>query len=136
MVEEYRPEFPDVPQLDVGEFLALRDTEDVVLVDVREPKERAVSAIPGSISLKEFESDEESFRNKRVVTYCTIGYRSSAYAEKLIDEGFDASNLAGSILAWVDAGQPVEDPEGHITMRVHTYGRRWAVLPDGYEAVY
>lgn len=132
----YDAEFPDVPQMTVSDVVATRESADEVLVDVREPQERAVSRIPGSISREEFEARRSEFADKKVITYCTIGYRSSEYAQKLRRDGFDAVNLRGSILAWVDAGQIVVDQDGRPTKRVHTYGRPWALLPEGYDAVY
>lgn len=136
MAEETSKKFPAVPQVNVEELVAMQRENRVLLVDVRTAAERAVSSIPGSIALDEFEANEANHAGTRVVTYCTIGYRSSEYAGTLRREGFDASNLEGSILAWVHAGQPLNDPEGRPTKRVHTYGPRWALLPDGYEAVY
>jgi len=38
--------------------------------------------------------------------HSTVGLRSGKYAEELRREGADASNLAGSILAWVCAAAP------------------------------
>lgn len=136
MYDEYRADFPDAPEIDVEELLTLRETQDVLIVDVREPQERAVSIIPGAISRESFESMKESLKKGPIVVHCTIGYRSGKYVEKLKAEGIEAHNLKGSILSWVHAGQPVVDPEGNQTKRVHVYGERWNLLPKGYEAVW
>ncbi len=136
LYDSYRDEFPGVKSLSAGELVELRAKEDVVLVDVREEKERAVSVIPGAITREAFEAEKEKLRERRVVAYCTIGYRSGKYVQELNEQGIPALNLEGSILAWVNAGQPVVDPQGAPVKRVHTYGAQWALLPDGYEAVY
>lgn len=136
MYDEYRADFPDAPEIDVEELLTLRETQDVLIVDVRDPQERAVSIIPGAISRESFESMKESLKKGPIVVHCTIGYRSGKYVEKLKAEGIEAHNLKGSILSWVHAGQPVVDPEGNQTKRVHVYGERWNLLPKGYEAVW
>jgi rhodanese-related sulfurtransferase len=60
-----------------------------------------VSQIPGSITAEEFEARKEEFKRKTVVCYCTVGYRSSAHAAKLAQQGFEAKNLEGGIVRWV-----------------------------------
>ena len=55
MYEEFRPDFPDAEEIDVEGFLKLQARGEVLLVDVREDKERAISTIPGSISKADFE---------------------------------------------------------------------------------
>lgn len=136
MYEEFRPDFPDAEEIDVKEFLKLRARGEVLLVDVREDYERAVSIIPGAMSKESFEEIRNDLADVPVVVHCTIGYRSARYVESLRDQGVDAYNLKGSILSWVHAGQPVVDLEGNEMKRVHVYGKRWDLLPEGYEAVW
>ena len=136
LYEEFRPDFPDAEEIDVEGFLKLQARGEVLLVDVREDHERAVSTIPGAMSKEAFEEIKNDLRDVPVVVHCTIGYRSARYVESLKDQGVDAYNLKGSILSWVHAGQPVVDPEGNETKRVHVYGERWNLLPEGYEAVW
>ena len=136
MYSEYRSDFPQAPEITVVELLERQAQEDILLVDVREPEERAISHIPGSISKEDFEQRRNEDALPPVVAYCTIGYRSGQFVEQLQADGIDATNLKGSILAWVHAGQPVHDPEGNDTQRVHVYGKRWDLLPNDYEAVW
>ena len=136
MYGEYQFDFPSAREISVEEFVELREREDILLVDVREPEERAVSGIPGAVSKEEFEGLKKKGTHPLVVVYCTIGYRSGRYVEGLNDEGIDAYNLKGSILSWVHAGHPVVDPEGNETDRVHVYGARWNLLPQKYEAIW
>ena len=135
MYSGYHEGFPDVPEVEPAALSeSLRD-HSIVLVDVREPREWAISRIPGAITQAEFERNKETYRNRPIVAYCTIGYRSGQYARRLAAEGFTASNLRGSILAWVHAGEPVVDDDVE-TKRVHVYGPQWDLLPDGYESVW
>jgi len=134
-IAEYREAFPEVPLYTVADWQAAEPEDRPVLVDVRSEAERAVAMIPGAMSADEFARREAELAGRPVVTYCTVGYRSGAYAEELRAAGIDAANLAGGILAWTHAGLPVEDAAGP-TRRVHVYGRTWALLPEGYEAVY
>ena len=39
-------------------------------------------------------------KEKRLVVYCTIGYRSGKYAQELAKQGIKAENLEGGVLAW------------------------------------
>ncbi len=116
---------------------ALRDRlqrgDDLVLVDVREPEEQAVSTIPGAIPLDEFKSRADEFTGRLVVTYCTIGYRSGLAAKELEAQGWEVANLAGSLLAWTHVGGELVDAEGRPTQRLHVYGARWDLAADGYE---
>lgn len=136
MYDEYRADFPDVPEMTVAEYLAKEDAEDVVLVDVREPEEQAVSMIPGALTKEEFEFRKQEYKDDTVITYCTIGYRSGVYAQELREAGFNALNLKGSVLSWAHAGQPFQTPAGEDTNRVHVYGKAWNLLPPGYEPVW
>lgn len=136
MYREYRREFSDVPDVTAAELQALMSQGDTLIVDVRDPKERAVSTIPGALSADEFESRQDEHRNATVVAYCTIGYRSGLFAAKLRQQGIAAVNLNGGILAWCHAGNEVFSPDGTPTTRVHVYGRRWNLLPPEYEAIW
>ena len=135
MYEEYRADFPDVPEITAEELAEALASNAVVLVDVRPKKERTVSMIQGAITVEAFEADREKFAGNRIVTYCTIGARSGEYAESLRAKGIDAENLRGSILAWAHAGQPLANADGP-TKRVHVYGSNWNLLPSGYEGTW
>jgi len=136
MTAEYRKEYEDVPELSVSELVSRMETEDVIVVDVRTRPEQAVSMIPGAIPQSEFESHKEKYKDKTVITYCTIGSRSGRYAHLLRSEGFIAHNLSGSILAWAHAGRLLVGPGGAETRRVHVYGPKWNLLPRGYIPVW
>ena len=94
----------------------------------------SVSVIPGAISKADFEAKHEKGEGKKIVCYCTIGYRSGLYVKELQKKGVDnAHNLAGSILAWTHVdGTTLVDSAGKPTKELHTYGRRWALAPATY----
>ena len=132
----YQRSFSDTPAITVQQLLELsRSKQGPLIVDVRTSEERLVSRIPGSISWEEFERKKLDHRGRQIVTYCTIGYRSGLYAEKLREEEFAAFNLAGSILSWLHAGQGLVDDEGD-TKRVHVYGHDWDLAPTGWETTW
>jgi rhodanese-related sulfurtransferase len=132
----------DVPVVDVAAIvLAAQPGEQVSgerplqLVDVRSDAETAVSVIPGAITMAEYESNPERYADSRIVPYCTVGYRSRKYTEALLERGVDAANFEGSIIAWVEAGQPLVTLDGRATRRVHTWSKAIGV-PPAYEQVY
>ncbi|MCS7172547.1 MAG: molybdopterin-synthase adenylyltransferase MoeB [Armatimonadetes bacterium] len=80
-------------------------------VDVREAWEVAQAHIPGMhwIPMGEVEARYgEISRDRPVVVYCASGQRSGKVTEWLRARGYDnVYNLAGGILAWQNAQQPV-----------------------------
>lgn len=138
MYQKYAQEFPQVKSITVEQLQKLQQQEKkIVLVDVRPLKERKVSIIPGAISIKEFEDNMGLYRdsNTMVVAYCTIGYRSGKYAQRLFEQGIDIFNLEGSLLAWSHVqGELVND--GGKTKTVHVFGRQWKLAADNYQPVW
>lgn len=135
-----RQEYPRVPVLSPAEVIEAMGTGNLVLVDVRSPEERGVSMLPGAVSRAEFEaalaeSDAAVSAGRTVVAYCTIGFRSSAWAERMAERGVRVFNMEGSILAWTHAGGPLV-ANGASTQRLHVYGKRWNLAAPGYETVW
>ena len=100
LIKEFEKDIP-VPTITVDKLLGLKKSDrksQYLIVDVRQDYERKVSAIPDSISKEDFEKNKGSFKGKKIVPYCTIGYRSAKYTKKLVSQGFDAQNMRGSIL--------------------------------------
>lgn len=92
----------------------LSRTSDLLLLDVREPHELAISALRGSMNIPLGElaarlSELDSARE--MVVFCKSGTRSTRALELLVSAGFrKVKNLKGGINAWareVDSGLPV-----------------------------
>lgn len=133
---KYEKKFPTVEGITAPELLeSLGESEEYVLVDVRKPKEQVVSMIPGAITQNDFESRAGELKGKTVVTYCTAGYRSGLYAQKIQKKGWQVLNLEGSLLAWTHAGGPLVDDAGP-TKRVHVYSKDWSLEASDYEPVW
>lgn len=130
-----KKQFPGVEDLTVEELDRLRETTNVVIVDVRNSPEQAVSMIPDSITSTELESNASVYADRTLVTYCTIGHRSGLYAQKLQAAGFRVFNLKGSILAWTHAQRELVDAKGP-TRRVHVAGPRWSLESSDYDPVW
>lgn len=131
----FKPTFPAVRDVSIAEFIELIGGRALVIVDVRPKAERDISMIPAAISKDWFEEHRSQYRDRLVVTYCTIGARSGKYAVTLQQQGFEVVNLRGSILAWAHDSQPLIDKDGP-TKRVHVYSAAWNLLPRSYEAVW
>lgn len=131
------------PAITADTVLAGFHSGHFILVDVREDAERAVSQIPGALSLSEFTQAYTLGslpQDKTVVVYCTIGYRSGKFSEKFIAQGIPVRNMEGGILAWVSLHGPLvqRDMMGvtTLTTQVHVYGKKWNLLPTGYQSVW
>jgi len=108
--------------------------EPLQFVDVRSEEEMAVSMLPSAITRREYERNPEAYADARIVPYCTVGARSGKYTRELRERGITAVNYRGSIIDWVEHGEPLVTPDGEPTKRVHTYSDRFSV-PAPYIAV-
>ncbi|MBX2892712.1 MAG: rhodanese-like domain-containing protein [Saprospiraceae bacterium] len=127
-----------VPEIQVQE--AARDSAHILFLDAREPKECAVSRIGGALSVGYDHFDLSKLDNvgkdKRIVVYCSVGYRSEKIAEKLLAAGYkNVSNLYGGIFEWVNQGHPVFNDKGQ-TQEVHAYSRTWGIWLKKGKKVY
>jgi adenylyltransferase/sulfurtransferase len=104
----------EVSATELAALLARRERgeSDLVLVDVREPGERAIVSIPGAVvvPMAQFESGEAFTSipfDRPVVLHCRSGVRSATALNRLRAAGHpDARHLAGGVLAWVDEVDP------------------------------
>ncbi len=90
---------------------SIRDRSDVFIVDVREPYEFAGGHVPGAtlIPLGQLSSRlSEIPKDKTVVAVCRSGNRSGQATQLLRQQGFNAHNMQGGMIAWEQAGLPVE----------------------------
>jgi sodium/bile acid cotransporter 7 len=130
----YKKEFPGVKDIEPAEAMRLLQEGRALFVDVRAEQEQNVSMLPSAVTEKEFLRDPGRFRDRILIGYCTISYRSGKLAESLAPRGITLLNLKGGLLAWVHAGGKVYDHNGETT-RIHVYGREWDLGPKGYQAV-
>ena len=147
MVREARPEdleqikklirikFPLVRQIPAGalaEWLTDGSKTPPVIFDVRSAEEYAVSHLAHALRM-DVKNAAREIRSKtsktgQVVLYCSVGYRSSALAARLGEEGFtNVVNLEGSIFQWVKEGGAVFRGDQEVR-EVHPYGKKWRKL--------
>lgn len=99
-----------VPSVRVDEVPA-----ESVILDVREPDEWAAGHIAGALHVPMNEVPHRLAydpgplsANTAVVVVCKVGGRSAAVTAWLRNQGYDAVNLEGGMLAWHGAGRPME----------------------------
>jgi len=101
-----------VPEISVHDLKQRRDDGDApFLLDVREPYEAEIASIDADqlIPVDQLEKrlDElEASKDEEIVVHCRSGGRSATATELLREKGYDASNLAGGVLAWSDEIDP------------------------------
>lgn len=99
---------------DVNTFAERIADPDVVLLDVRTADEFSEGHIPNALNI---DVKQDGFieqakailpADKTIAVYCRSGKRSATAAGKLAAEGFKVLNLEGGIMAWKDAGMPID----------------------------
>jgi rhodanese-related sulfurtransferase len=94
----------------------LRERKDqYVYVDVREADELGQGMIDGAVNLplgqlirKARHGDMDGLKKKKIITYCSGGYRADIAADELNKLGFDAVTIEGGYSAWKDNGNNKE----------------------------
>lgn len=106
---------------------------DALLLDVRTPEEYTASHLPGARRIDpgaDATALSDVPKDRPIVTYCAIGARSAAFAERLAQAGYtDVRNLRGSIFRWAKEGRPLVNAAGPTT-QVHPYDDLWGLLID------
>ena len=112
MLEVARKSIKEVSVADLKKMVD--DDEDIILLDVRTPREYEAAHIPGAISasrgLLEFSIwYHVPDLNERIYVYCKTGGRS-AFAAKLLKDFVykNAVSVAGGIAGWARSGYPVQ----------------------------
>lgn len=130
---QLRGELPDVPTISVNELARrLEDGERPLLIDVRAEREYAVSHLAGARRAETVEAAEALLagepREREVIVYCSIGYRSGHLAQALRRAGWtNVRNLEGSIFEWANTGHPVWRGDERASS-VHPYDAHWGRL--------
>ncbi|MEM1354516.1 MAG: rhodanese-like domain-containing protein [Planctomycetota bacterium] len=114
----------EVVELDPEELQdELSEPDGLVLIDVREPDERARGHLPGSLAIPagvlERDIEKKAFTGgaghlsdadlgRPIVLYCGGGHRSLLAGDRLLQMGFtDVRSLAGGFKAWAESGGAV-----------------------------
>ena len=103
----------EVPTVDAVEANRLVADEHWLLLDVREPDEWQAGHVAGAV-LVPLATVPQSLPDagQRVVAICRSGARSARAVAFLIQQGYDAVNMAGGIKAWAAADLPIITDDG------------------------
>lgn len=104
-----------IPEIDQDAFAARLAEGDVLVIDVREPREYGAGHVPGArnVPLSRLAAIAADLpRDRPVHVICQSGNRSARATEQLRAAGVDATDVAGGTTAWVRAGRPVETTHG------------------------
>jgi rhodanese-related sulfurtransferase len=121
LLEEANTKIKTVP---AGDAVRLHGRDDVVLVDLRDPRElEREGRIPGAVhcprGMLEFWIDPDSpyhkpvfAEDKRFVFFCAGGWRSALAAATAQDMGLKpVAHIGGGFSAWREAGGPIDKAE-------------------------
>jgi UPF0176 protein len=95
--------------LEPADFKALKDKEDVVLIDMRSNYEHSVGKFKGAISfdmenlreLPDHMNEIAHLKDKKIITYCTGGIKCEKASAYLLDQGFkNVYQLHGGIIKY------------------------------------
>jgi rhodanese-related sulfurtransferase len=112
-----------IQEIETVDAIKMVDDPNVVIVDLRDPRERERSGfIPGSFhcprGMVEFWVDPDSPYFKPVfgedrtfVFHCASGWRSAITVATLQDMGFEAAHLKEGFSTWETQGGPVQFPK-------------------------
>jgi rhodanese-related sulfurtransferase len=95
------------------------------VVDVRADDEYEVSHLGGASHIRLDLLSQETAdldRERPVLFYCRGGNRSELAANAFRSSGWDAYHVAGGLLAWADAGLPLEPEGGEVAERSNLPG--------------
>ena len=136
--------FPSVPFLTVGDIAAAQGKADTpVLLDYRAKAEYEVSHLAGAIWVADLSAARAAIAKvrvsdpkRKVVVYCSVGYRSADLVNQLMnlpDRGYSKElyNLRGSIFQWANEGLPLVKLQVGVEVpatQVHPYNSKWGAL--------
>ncbi|MBA3883488.1 MAG: rhodanese-like domain-containing protein [Chthoniobacterales bacterium] len=128
-----RTDFPDVKRITTAELASWLDDQArpaPLLLDVRTCAEYDVSHLRNAQHVEPDAPASEIAqpKNRAIVTYCSVGYRSGAFADKLLAAGYtNVVNLEGSIFRWANEARPIYHRNERVE-QVHPFNRTWGLL--------
>ncbi len=130
---------PNIEHNDFKRKLSSIDSSQFIIFDTRCEEEfktshitNAIQLDPG-ITLDEFgKVYSKNIKNKHLVFYCSVGYRSSKCLQRLKEVAHNSGaislqNLKGGIFRWYNENYEVVNEKG-ITDDIHPYDTFWKFL--------
>jgi len=122
-------------------MLSAANNQTILIFDVRRPEEYQTSRIKGSILIAPDMTEQEfmaqygdKIPGKSLVFYCSVGYRSSQFIQRIEEQAKAKnvtmiSNLKGGIFRWYNEKHPVINNKGE-TDDIHPSDESWAKMID------
>ncbi len=113
-------QMPEERELPPERVAALLEEGGAQVVDVRTPEEHEAGYIAGARHIPVAmlsEAAGELDRSRPLVLYCRGGERSGTAAEAFAASGWEAYSMEGGLLAWSEAGLPLEPEAGEVAAR-------------------
>lgn len=101
-----------------------------LILDSREKEEYQISHIRNAVWIGYDDFDISALdsvqHDKKIIVYCSVGYRSSKIAVELNDNGFkNVYNLYGGIFNWANEGRELISNQSKTT-DLHAYNSYWS----------
>lgn len=112
-VRDAKSRIQEIPQDELRRWMS--ENKDMVILDVREPNDHALSRIEGAMNIPrgvvELEIEETvPDKNTTIVAYCGGGGRSAMVADVLQEMGYtDVYSLQGGYKQWKEKPYPSTD---------------------------
>ena len=98
--------------VDTNGAVSLMDDDDLIILDVREEKERKIGFLSNDINIPmgQVKTKMDTLdKSKNILVYCKSGTRSDRIADILSKNDFQKiSSLKGGFNAWLKADLPIE----------------------------
>ena len=98
--------------VDTNGAVSLMDDDDLIILDVREEKERKIGFLSNDINIPmgQVKAKMDTLdKSKNILVYCKSGTRSDRIADILSKNDFQkVSSLKGGFNAWLKADLPIE----------------------------
>lgn len=131
---QVRARFPAVQQMSVAALAARMEMsrQPPVLLDVRAKDEFGTSHLVGARHAQDLEAALAALgglpKHTDIVTYCSVGWRSSDLAQRLTSRGYTrVRNLEGSLFEWANRGHAVHRGPERVHA-VHPFDTDWGAL--------
>lgn len=139
LVQHAFPLVANITWQDLKQKITSSDSAHYLLFDTRPVEEYHTSHIRCAVQIdpempaQEFlETYGDTLKGRHAVFYCSVGYRSSRFAQRVQQEllaggARSVANLRGGIFRWYNEANPVVDARGE-TDNIHPYDAFWRML--------
>ena len=112
IVNIYSEKYRKYQVVDTNGAVSLMDDDELIILDVREEKERSVGFLSNDLNIPmgQVKAKMDSLdKSKNILVYCKSGTRSDRIADILSKNDFQkVSSLKGGFNAWLKADLPIQ----------------------------